>query len=317
MLGGGEGTARVLDPATGDVDLTIALAAGDAWHVVDGDLVTIGLDADGRAAAGRWSLTTGEQQWAYHGAEAIAVDASTGWGTWLDGRTVGLEVGDWSVTLDVGTGVETAQGGGESLAGGGDAENVQRVELADGRVLVYGPTPSGDVRTTVHPADGGEPATVPGIVPPLAVDDGSVPGAVVAIDVESTGPWGLGMVDLDSGEWRWTSEAEGAGVAVLAGVVLVSDGSRVTALDARTGQTRWSSAPSSSPSFSGWEVATDGRRVLVLDGQGFERELVARDVRTGERVWATEPPLSDGALVPLPDGTVLMVGAGDLAALRP
>ena len=91
----------------------------------------------------------------------------------------------------------------------------------------------------MHPADGGEPATVPGIVPPLAVDDGSVPGAVVAIDVERTGSWGLGVVELDSGEWRWTSEADGAGVAVLSGVVLVSDGSRTTALDARTGEQRW------------------------------------------------------------------------------
>ncbi|WP_298455640.1 PQQ-binding-like beta-propeller repeat protein [uncultured Cellulomonas sp.] len=307
-------SAHVVDPATGRTRHTIAMPAGDMWQVVDGDLVSIGLDAERRVVAGRWSLRTGEQRWAHHGAEpAPEVPAAAGWGWSSTGATIGLDLGTWSVALDLATGAAT-----EAPAGGPASVPPERVGLPDGRWLEYRPSGSGAYRTTVHPADGGRPVTVPGIVPPLAVDDGSVPGAVPALDVDgASADWRLGLVDLATGQQRWTSEVQGGEIGVLGGVVLLADGSRTVALDARTGDVRWESAPGSTPYFAGWEIVTDGRRILVAEGAGADREIAARDVRTGERLWSMAPPVAEGALVPLPDGTVLVVGPGEMVAMRP
>ena len=67
---------------------------------------------------------------------------------------------------------------------------------------------------------------------------------------------------------------------MLSGLVLVAEFDRIVALDARTGETRWTSTRAPTSSFGGGGLVTDGRRVLTVEGDGVDRELVARDVRT-------------------------------------
>src|SRR3712207_1532250 len=212
-----------------------------------------------------------------------------GAGATMSGGTIGLLVGTWSVTLDVETGTETP-----APTDGRDPGFTQAVQLPDGGSLEYGASPSGEMQTTVHPADGGDPVVVPGLVPPVAVDDGSVPGAAVVLDIDgTTDSPGLGLVDLASGERRWVSDVQGGEVGLLSGVVLVAEGPRTVGLDARTGETRWTSGTALTEYFGGWDLVTDGRRVLVVDGDGRDRQLAALDVRTGERLWGIEPPVQD------------------------
>ena len=262
----------------------------------------------------QWRVPGGlrEQRWAHHGTEpapGALIDAGS---TMSDG-TIGLELGTWSVTLDVETGAETRVPPED-----GDPTFTGTVHLEDGGLLEYGTSPSGGAQTTVHTGAGGEPVTVTGNVLPPAVDDGSMPGAAVVLDFDGTAnSQALGVVDLASGERRWTSDVQGGEVAVLSGVVLVAEGARTVALDARTGETRWESTTGSAAYLGGCEVVTDGRRALVVEGDGADRAIVARDVRTGERLWDTEPPLADGGLVPLPDGTVLFADLSEMVALGP
>jgi PQQ-like domain len=313
LFGARETMAHVVDPATGETRQRFSMVAGDMWNVVDGDVVSIGLDADRRVVAGRWSLRTGQQRWTHHGTEP-APRAGAGSSTTMDEGTIGLQLGKWSVTLDVETGAETHE-----TARRAHAEFAHTARLPDGGLLEYGTSASGGIRTTVHPPDGGEPVTVPGVVLPPAVDDGSLPGSAVVLDVDGAAQTRtpLGLVDLASGERRWTaSGVQGGEVGVLQGVVVVADGARTIALDGRTGETRWESRRAPMSYIAGRELVTDGRRVLVVDGVGANREIVARDVRTGERVWGTTPPFTDTALVTLPDGTVLAVGPYEMAALR-
>ncbi|GAA2723057.1 outer membrane protein assembly factor BamB family protein [Cellulomonas aerilata] len=308
-----ETTARVVDLATGETRQTFAMLAGGSWIVVAGDVVSVGLDHDGRAVAGRWSLTTGERRWAYQGTE-VAPRPSDGSGFTTSERTIGLEVGGLSVTLDLETGAETEP----DVLDDDDIEAMsQRVDLPDGRSLEYHLALSGGVRTTVHPPGGGEPVTVDGFVLAPSVDDGSVPDAVTVQDFDTRGGTPeLSLVDLATGEPRWTvTDVHGTG-GVLSGVVLMAGPERITAFDAGTGELRWES-PVDDLSFTGSDLVTDGRRVLVLERKGADVELVARDVRTGEREWASQVPTPGAALVPLPDGTVLAVGSSELVALRP
>jgi outer membrane protein assembly factor BamB len=314
-FGARETTARVVDPLTGETRQTIAMVAGGTWTVVDGDVVSIGLDDDRRAVAGRWSLTTGERRWAYQGTEP-APTSLDGAGTSSSDGTIGLLVGDWSVTLDLTTGAETQP---EVLGSGHVTAASQRVDLPAGRTLEYHLPESGGVRTTVHPPDGGAPVTVPGFALAPTVDDGSVPGTVFVLDFDTaSGTQGLRLVDLTTRRARWTApEAYGA-VGVLSGTVLIAGPDGTSAFDGSTGELLWESAAEdgSMPS-AGSDLVTDGRRVLAIEGRGSARELVARDVRTGHRVWGSEPVVLDASLVPLPDGTVLAIGASEIVALRP
>ncbi len=313
LLGVRETTARVVDVDSGRTLRSIAMLASDNWTVVDGDVVSIGLDAERRVQAGRWSLTTGEQRWAHHGSEPAPDVVADGLGMSLSDRTIGLMIGEWTVDLDVETGAEAEPPAPGDL--GLPPETA--VDLADGRQLVYRWERSGDVRTTVHPPDGGEPVTVDGLVVVPGVDDGSVPDAVPVIHPDSLAEGQrLALVDLPGGETRWTSEAQGGAVGLLGGVVVVTDHVGTSALDARTGELRWESESEPTSSF-GWQVVSDGRRVLVLEGEGEERQVVARDVRTGARVWSVEQPIAGAALLPLADGSVLAVGSYEMALLRP
>lgn len=306
-----DGTARVVDPLSGETVRTITMLTGDTWTVVDGDVVSIGLDAERRVAAGRWSLATGEQQWAYHGTEPAPDVDVDGWGSTMGDGTIGLQLGAWTVTLDVDTGAKTlpgAQPPGTPFAGS--------IDLPGGGSLRYGPSGSGGVRTTVHPPGGGEPVDVDGYVLVPTVDDGSVPDAVLAL---RPGPTADGetvsLVDLATGDSRWTSGTRGA-VGILSGLVLVAGDTGTSALDARTGEPRWTTT-SGTASYLGWQLVTDGRRLLTVEGRGADQTVVARDLRTGEPQWSVPAAVTDGSLVPLPDGALLAVGPYEMAVLRP
>ncbi len=303
-------TGRVLDPVTGAVRHEIALGTSGSWHVVDGDVVSIAVDPGLHVTAGRWSLDTGRQKWAYRGAAPPAA-ASGRWETSLRDTTARVRAGLWSVTIDVATGTP-------------DPATITQPRAVDaftadlpggGSVSVRSSSATG-VTTTVQPPDGGEPFTVPGRVAVPTVDDASAPGTVLVRQAGTRGHQRLTLVDVATGGTRWASTAPAGEVAVLSGTVLIRDAGGTTALDARTGKTRWS-APTGDSTAPVEGVVTDGRRLLALERANGAPELVARDVATGAPVWTSPAPMADAALVPLRDGTILAFGHGEVVALRP
>jgi outer membrane protein assembly factor BamB len=309
--GGPAGTVTTHDPSTGAVAHTIPLddVTTYASSVIGTDLVTAGTDGDGRVRAGRWSLRTGERLWDFHSPDTLAagVDPATGVIFAVSVDEVLVEAGPRKVSLDSATGLPRD-----------DPDDVGRsfpwgpVPLPDGATAVGTFDPDGSTRITVEEADGSTRFTTEGLLlPPAAVDDGTGPPTVLTMD-----PANGGMVALEaaSGRERWRSVVPVGDRAVLSGMVLVTDGSRTTALDLQTGEIRWKSDSTISTSSV---MITDGRRVLAVEDLGDGPDLVARDVETGEPAWSIDSPAGSAALRLLPDGTVLATGATDLVALRP
>jgi outer membrane protein assembly factor BamB len=162
---------------------------------------------------------------------------------------------------------------------------------AEDRVLALDPVDGTRLWTTTLGEDGVRPPTVAGERAYVAVGDGA---AIVA-------------VELGSGEVVWRRRLAGdwlpASVAVADGTVYAgTETGAVTALDAPTGEERWSTPLVQVPeearrahSFGlGAAPAVDiaGGRVVVGDETGV---LHAVDAESGDRVWSFAPPTRERA----------------------
>lgn len=136
-----------------------------------------------------------------------------------------------------------------------------------------------DPVTTVY-RPGEPPVEVDGTLLDRSVDDGSVPGLEV-----STGQALYGW-DTRTGARRWEADVDVApvfrpSVLVIEGVVYVAGFDDIVALDARTGDVRWT-FPRQVGSYRG-ELLTDGAHILLVDapsdgvGTGYVTIVDRRD----------------------------------------
>ena len=123
----------------------------------------------------------------------------------------------------------------------------------------------------------------------LHADDGSVPAAEFLYN-QFTGE--LTAVDTGTGEQLWVSDhpfRTSTSVLLLADMLIGAAPDGLLALDAQTGQERWSVPLRAANEWSMLPV-TDGRQILTLVQEDDRTLLLALDRRTGNRVWAAPMP---------------------------
>ena len=312
-----DGTVEVRDAVTGDVLSTVAVGWPQSRAVmVDGAVVAVGLDDARFLVARRWDATTGEVAWTYRGEapvptdrDDVAIDAGLNAVELLTG-TAGGSLAP-AITLDIAT--------GEALASDVSVA-LREVALPDGQAAVqigrrdFSRAPS-DLSVQIRAADGTEILTTPGLLYPLTVDDGSVPGLVF---VESIGNSHMQAIDATTGGVLW-ARAGYQPIALLDQKLLVQTASdRLQLLDATTGNQLWSQQLDI-PDTSALAPVTDGEHVLTIETNSGQWNLVARDLATGAISWAEPWNAADGSwLRTLPSGAVVASFGNDrIAALAP
>ncbi len=103
-------------------------------------------------------------------------------------------------------------------------------------------------------------------------------------------------------EYTSSSGEFGGSVVVGEGLAVGADSGSVTALDARTGKTRWSTPISSSRSWATGGISIAHGTVFIATSQG----LLAFDGTTGEKLWRARVPGAAGA--PLVFDDVCVIG---------
>ncbi|MDO8106548.1 PQQ-binding-like beta-propeller repeat protein [Isoptericola sp. b441] len=286
-----------LDPATGRVRESLVWPGSVSLVTpLDEDLVLAGNDAQGHAAARRWSPVTGVTRWSYRSSARSAVpptwDAGDGW-ILLRGQDLVLSTGSGEPVP--GTGV----GSGRSVALGGST--AVQSWTTDGRPMVV-----------VVGGDDARHTQVAGALAPIEHGDGTARGvALVASGTTLTrlGPDG-------SARWRVTGRPGAPAQPVLAcdGVLVVSEGDEVVAVRARDGAELWRVATGLTQSAS---AVTDGRLVAVAQRDAGGTALVAHEPTNGRTVWRLALPDSPTARMTLaPDGTIVVPTVVDLVVLR-
>ncbi|UJP40946.1 outer membrane protein assembly factor BamB family protein [Cellulomonas palmilytica] len=274
-----------LDAADGAVLDRQPLTAED-WAVLGESVLTLGpsevrvavSDAEDDEAAGadgegvaRWSVEArspadGLTRWMWTARTTVPHDQHHVGGALLEtsGEHVLVRVpGHWWL-------LAAADG---AVVNEGDQAEDEWVALGRGGALVSGTYESetfedGSVAYTPVSGEEGFPAV-------LAVDDGSAPEVTFTRMPDDV----LRARDVRTGALLWEHPTSGAEPILLDGTVHVLDRAKVLALDARTGDERWS-APAGDEVTS---LATDGRRLLALPGFGGLLRAFARD--DGSVVW--------------------------------
>lgn len=301
-------TMQVRDVATGDVVATVT-SDWREWHaaLVDGALVVVGVDQEGHAVARSTDPATGDVHWTYRG-ETTIPPGGDGFGMDVGPGMVGLAAGAWSVNLDPAT--------GELLADGAVVQQ-RRVELPGGLTAIQlgatGRVPE-SLRVRVLASDGTELLTMPGMLEQPSVDDGSVPGLVFVVNLETNA---IDAIDATTGTTLWSHGGFRPDVLVDGYLVATSNtGGKLRVVDAATGEQVWT-AQLHLPNY-GLAPLTDGLNVLTLEDAAGEPNLVARDLATGSVVWAEPWDPGGGALLhALPAGDVLATTDSGVTVFRP
>lgn len=208
----------------------------------------------------------------------------------------------WDVTLperaQEGSAPAVWAAGGHVMVWG--SRDVWALDPADGRVQVHDagvePGTGGRLVATDHQgvsrlldADGSPTGvSAPGAPLSLLPDDDSAAGLVLLGDGAPVRT--VRAVDPDTGDVVWEREVDRGSTVnlmLLDGVLYGSGTESVWAVDAVTGEARWTTGAGESPA---WQVLTDGR-VLLRTEQGADGpELAAYALRDGDEVWRTVLP---------------------------
>ncbi|WP_456787821.1 outer membrane protein assembly factor BamB family protein [Cellulomonas sp. P5_C5] len=217
----------------------------------------------------------------------VAADPLTGKELW---RYRHAEASDQEPAISAGGGVIVAfgtPGGPVVLSASGDLVPAEPGTTGwgttqEGWFVTERSDPAGQLRRVVRPGE--PPVEVVGRLLDRRVDDGSVPGLEV-----STGGLTFGW-DARTGKRLWEAdvsvspEDDGA-VLIIDGTAFLCSDDAVVALDARTGETRWT-APRQQGDYVG-ELLTDGAHVLLVEApqDGASTAFVTvLDRRDGELV---------------------------------
>lgn len=264
-------------------------AVGDVVVLASGGPESVRVTGvDRRSGATRWDATLPER--AQEGSAPAVWAAGDHVMVWGSRDVWALDPDDGRVQVhDAGVEVGT---GGRLVAT--DHQGVSRLLDADGN-------PTG--------------VSAPGEPLSLLPDDGSAAGLVLLGDDDGASTRTVRAVDPDTGDVVWEREVDrgsAANVMLLDGVLYGSGAESVWAVDAVTGEERWTTGAGSSPA---WQVLTDGR-VLLRTEQGTDGpELAAYALRDGDEVWRTGlPPTVEN--VWQTQGLLVGDGSEGLVALR-
>lgn len=313
-----DGTVEVRDAVTGDVLSTVAVSWSQSQAVmIDGAVVAVGLDDERFLVARRWDATTGQVAWTYRGearvpteSNDVAIEPGLNAVELITGSASGSLVP--AITLDIATGEPLASDRSVALQEA-NLPNGQGAVQIGGRDVSWAST---EVSVQIRAADGTEILRTPGLLDPLTVDDGSVPGLVF---VENTDNSHMQAIDATTGGVLW-ARAGYRPIALLDQKLLVTTASdKLQLLDATTGSHLWSQQLDIPDIPSAFEPVTDGEHVLTVETKSGQWYLVARDLATGMIAWAEPWNVTDGAyLRTLPSGTVLASAGNDrITALAP
>ncbi len=303
----------VVDAATGRERSRLEAPAREGWWTLGDQLFALGRDATGHLTAQTNDLPTGRTTWSWR--SPVPYAPGTGIATWPVGRTtVVLEVAGRSTAVDVSTGREV------------DVDPDDEHDIGEPLVLRDGGTAQAVLgargllsAVVVEDADGGDRFRTDGALLVPEADDGSAPGLLLVAhhDPGRSDGRDLAALDAATGDVRWTADPEGGQVAIVQGVVLIATSRGVVGLDATDGTERWS--VEDAEAGRAWGFVTDGRRVLRVDDEPRgERRLVARDVRSGHEVWSSPVDAAAGsALQRRADGSVVLSGDRTVTLLVP
>ncbi|WP_258724274.1 PQQ-binding-like beta-propeller repeat protein [Cellulomonas sp. NS3] len=273
----------VLETATGEVVARRPTEPSTRLAVLGDALVRARGDDSGRLLVTAEDPRTGAERWRFSVPEPLAVDRSFGvlLSLWVTGGH--LQIAEtqgrtWLLSPD-GRLLHATTTGSEVVA--------WPEPLRGGRVGLVSYEGSGSTRLLLE--DGSPGPLLPGVPAFTSVDDGSAPGVVLTAD-ERFHAW-----DARTGEAVWQSERLGDGAVpwtdtiLLDGALYGADASgRIVALDASTGETRWTASFAPSADRSVW---TDGRMVLVLElAEDGGRRLSGFALTDGSRVFTGALP---------------------------
>lgn len=276
----------------------------------EGDLLAVVSTPDRHLGAIRWDARSGEQLWDYRSPQPVfgtdVMDLRQ-----LEQRgDVLLVVALTAAAFDTRTGEDVPA----DLALRSDEPAwYETVRLDRGETAVWSYGAPGHGAGQLRDASGRERYPLPGPVWRPPVHDGSVPEVLV---VGPAGKGGLRGLDRATGAVLWSSDrGTGWPLLQLDGVLVLSDGATVDALDVRDGSLLWS-VPAARGGSSATTI-TDGTVVLLMrrDDSGAPL-LAAHDLADGTQAWrVTLPPgtrtvtgTSGGAIVASVDGGFVGVG---------
>jgi outer membrane protein assembly factor BamB len=293
-----------------DVGVTAVDQASDAnrWHAsgqpiappAGGVVLVVGVDSGPVQAL---DLATGRLRWERGdlGPASVVTDVSHAYFSGADGLT--------AVSLTDGSTLWTSP-----LTAGSDRSTV---EVGDG--IVIGSSADGSSLQGLDAATGDVQWTQPGLLLPQAQ---TLPFAGDG-NVYTSGPDGLGAVDVATGEIRWhvdpaSLSADGVTpYGAIPGALLVvtySSTPEVVALDAASGAVRWRSSARGVGQIVGGEDT-----VVLLSGCGGGVALPGRAVVVragdGKEVWRQDIPAAPSN--PVASGGVVVVGGSDACGSGP
>lgn len=176
---------------------------------------------------------------------------------------------------------------GEVLGEWPAGDGLRPVELADGRFVVGTPDVPGTLPYgTVSASDAGDGFPIDGPHLRLAVDDGSASDLPLTTSASATEVVAL---DARTGEPRWSAEATPEDWDLLLDDRLITTfGDDLVAVDTRTGERLWT-APDDLRACR--PLLTDGHAVLVTTGYDDQEPiLTAVDVTDGRVLWTAAGP---------------------------
>lgn len=272
---GAPGATRLVEVHLGDhaVRTDRDLDPGASATVVGGTLV-VGTPGAVAVRLVATDVRTGEQVW--------AADVPAPLGPWVGGRWLS-RAGGHVVVVTAGATWALDAGTGSVLAGGAGVAVVRGDRVVDLQ---------GSSRTLLLGTDGSGTGAADGQVQVLAPDDGSAPDVLLVEVADGTLQRLLRGVDARSGAVLWERPSDGMAPTnrlLLDGVVYGSGGSTLWAVDAVTGEERWTAEGGL---LDDYRLLTDGVHLLRAerDPDSGDPVLAAYALGSGRRAWSTPLP---------------------------
>lgn len=253
-------TERDLDPGSAATVVGSTLVVGtpdeDAVHLVATD------------------TRTGEERWAADVPAPLGPGPGSGWLTRAGGRVlVSAASAVWAVDAET----------GDVQAGGGAVGVVRGDRLVEQR---------GSSRTLLLGTDGTGTAEADGQVQQMAPDDGSAPDVLVVEVADGSLQRLLRGVDATTGKVLWERPSDGMAPTnrlLLDGVLYGSGGTTVWAVDAATGDERWTA---DGGTLHDYRLMTDGVHLLRVERDPADGAPVvaAYALGSGRSAWRTPLP---------------------------